>query len=539
MARGRKPIQRTKEEAEVTRREQVRRNVQAFRQRKNACREGDQSSKQVVKALTFVQDGRGGDSRDAEPGSVDFARQETNRVLETLNLKPDVEPERSASRSFDVSQTLEIELVQPSGQVDDGYTQLLPPTISGAVVTRQQFVSHSAQVFLPIGLTLAGQDTDTGPHWAQTLPRLVNRDKILDTSIQALCLLQIAQINREEWLFEASRFYYGQALQELSAAISLSPTQKPFRNAVFATALTLSTYELFNGTTENQGMGCKYHLQGASSYLARFSPTNNIFSDQLLFHFLETICVFDALRSRKASPFVQTRWWDVSLQRFGGNTYGPLLRLMASIPQLMEESDRMIGSLPSTGSREAAMTVLEHLHSLEDRLNSWFDHAAATLPRFVNHKIISTTVTDRALEPDDIRFSNLFVARLSLLYWSSIIALQGVTSMVIESLHFRMEDADKDTLLPPLALDSSLLINNLHVQARDSARKVLRSVNFCLQPEYGIVGRSVMLLPLWLAEVHFDVYSLREAQQCRETLRNLGQVPWSFRTKAWSVRHRK
>ena len=537
MARGRKPIQRTKEEAKVVRREQIRRNVQAFRQRKNACRENDTSSKTRVNELTFVQDGRGGDGQDAQLCDIGFARQKTNDVPETLDLKTNVEPEQSSSRSLDVSETPDIEIIKSSGQVGVTYAELLPPTVSAAVVIRQQFVSNSAQIFLPLGLTLTGQDKDTGLHWAQTLPYMINRDSILDTSIQALCLLQIAHVNRETWLSEASRFYYGQALQELSAAISHPRGPKALRNEVFATAMTLSTYELFNGTPENQGVGCKYHLQGASSYLARFYSPNNVFSDQLIFHFLETICVFDALRSRKASPFVQTRWWDVNLERFGGETYGPLLRLMALIPQFMEEGDRITSSSPGTASFETAITLLEHVQSLEDRLNSWFDHTVATLPRFANHELTSTAVTESSLEPIKIRFPNLFIARLYLLYWSSIIALQGVTSMVTGSLHRHTEDVDESILLPSLALNSSLLFKKLNDQAQDSAQRVLRSVDFCLQPAYGILGRSVMLLPLWFAEVHFDAYSPGEAQQCREKLRTLGQVPWQSRTRGWSNRH--
>lgn len=195
MARGRKPNQRTRQEAKVVRREQVRRNVQAFRQRKNACREDDRSSKGRAKELKFVQNNQGRDSQDAQLGSTDFARQETNDRFGTFDLKTDVEPQKSESQSLDVSDTPDFEMIESSGQVGVEYLELLPPTISGAAATRQHFVSNSAQIFLPLGLKLTGQDTDTGLHWAQTLPHMINRESILDTSNQALCPLQIAHMN--------------------------------------------------------------------------------------------------------------------------------------------------------------------------------------------------------------------------------------------------------------------------------------------------------------------------------------------------------
>lgn len=538
MARGRKPIQRTREEAKATRRGQIRRNVQAYRDRKRAPQKKSDLRITKTKQYTFI------------PDSLDRGNQDVQ--LEESNLSEpiaDAEPSESESIAIDLGaqssvsdpwcpdepETPDSHLIEIGSRTGRGSPELLPPAISGAIVSRQQFVSNSAQIFLPGNPKQPGLCMDIGPHWAQTVPDLINKCDVLDASVQALCLLQTARAERQRWLFEASRFYYGDALKRLNVA--LSEPRKPFRREVFSTALVLETYELFNGTIDGQGTGWKYHIQGASSYLSKFSSHDNILNDQLSFHFLETVCVFDAFRSRKAAPFARTHWWGDSLRKFGGDSYGPLLHLTALVPSLMEESDDLLSSPSSAPSLENALNILERGHSLEDRLSSWLDHTATVVPNFAYNEAFPDLMTTPAIgsEQSELSFPNLYVARLYLLYWSSIVALHGVIFSVTKTLQQSFENTGKGTSRSPWALKSDALFHNSEDQATRFALNIRRSVKFCLQPSHGIVGRGLILLPIWLAEVHFEWRIPEEAQYCRQVLKDLGLLPWQFPTRNSSM----
>ena len=129
----------------------------------------------------------------------------------------------------------------------------IPPEINAARVSRQQFTSNAATAFFPTVQNGDPVSLETGPHWAQLIPDLVNKNDVLDSSIQALCLVQISHVMQERWLLRSSLTFYDRALQAFQGVIA-EPTQA-FKAEIFATAMALATYELLQGTNANESRG--------------------------------------------------------------------------------------------------------------------------------------------------------------------------------------------------------------------------------------------------------------------------------------------
>lgn len=123
----------------------------------------------------------------------------------------------------------------------------------------------------------------------------INRNDVPDSSIQALCLLQISHVKQERWLLRSSLTLHDRALQALQGALA-QPTNS-FKAEIFAAARALAIYEMLQGTNAGKSHGWMYHIEGASSYLNAYPRLDvSYFIHQMSFHFRETICIFDVLK---------------------------------------------------------------------------------------------------------------------------------------------------------------------------------------------------------------------------------------------------
>ena len=67
--------------------------------------------------------------------------------------------------------------------------------------------------------------------------------------------------------------------------------------------------------------------------------------------------------------------------------------------------------------------------------------------------------------------------------------------------------------------------------ALDFALKIRRSVHFCLRPEHGVIGASLILLPLWIARNHLSDCGDIEARWCDGVLASMGKRNMVFGLK--------
>ena len=525
MPRGRPPIPRTKEEALEARREQIRKNVKAFRQRKRGVSGVEDGNEGKSEGNTYVSEDQGktndhdrpegGHSGGAEHvfGSV----QEGGSQLSAENSQRLYSKPSSYLGKHVHRQHLNRSLFIP-----------LPPEINPAHLSLDQLASAATIAFSPTNVPSL-----VGPHWTQTIPHLTNIHPTLDHSILALCLMQISHVHQQPWLLYHSLSSYSRALQALRVAIA--QPSKTFRMEVFATSMGLAAYELLQGqaTTGERGRGWMAHIEGATSYLNMFPDLNVYeFSHEAWFHFLETICIFDALGARRPSCFSSSKWWRYSVDRLGDQGYEALLRMITTLPAVLEKADAAVSLPPSAQAATTWTELLALCERLEDAFLDWFDRNLGGNETYQAQPDaeIPASMLESCKPPDsetdfDFDFPSLYVARLDLLYWSCTILLYESMTAILQNLLSFTPSPPTCTTAPPRSDDYYT------ATALDFALKIRRSVHFCLRPEHGVIGASLILLPLWIARNHLSDCGDVEARWCDGVLEGMGKRNMVFGLK--------
>lgn len=549
MPRGRKPIPRTKEEALQVRREQVRKNVQAYRERKKSrerleAEEGqsDQGAhEEYSRQDSLKPEGLIVDDVDSGklPGKLSTSRSSSrspanNRIeggRQELKFPIYFSDELGAGNATSVStsslQTYSIPEISLSGQrllsSQRRMLDFLPQAINSAELCRRQFIANTSILFLPQTHYQPEALADLGPHWAQHVPCMCQPNDLLDQTLLPVCLLQVAHLRQDCHLAVASRSYYGQALQALR---SNAQAGHVLWKELAISAMLLGTYEIYSGGGDRWA-GWETHLQGAWSYLQNFTKFDESLAGLLYFYFLETSCIFDAIRHRKASPLSTSKWWKLSIDRYGGRVYGQLLRLMTSLPALLERFDRLAGIPPATQSHAGMSILLNECSHLDDRLKDWFEETADKVPNFsyddVEEFDLMPNITP--LDPSEVQYSfpNLWIARLHLLYWSSIIQLQGIISELLLSFSKgkgKMTDTNSIISTPE---PHSEMLEDLTTQMEMFATNIRRSAAFCLDSRNGLMGKTIIIQPLWMAQRHFTKTDQDQALWCLMILKRIRQ----------------
>ena len=526
MPRGRPRLHHTKEEALAARREQVRKNVQAFRRRKQQHIEPVERCTVKRKSYTFVQEkisetnGYGGAEKafeDQPEQGIEVVQQASEAL--SLPYRP-----HSVCSQIQLSKKgyLDYETSLPGA---------LPLEIHAANLSFKQLVAAATIPFTP-----RQPSGTTGRHWTETLSVIANINSTLDLTLQALYLLQIGDVHSQTWLLHQSISLYDRALKDLRATLT-DPQNGPnglhgLRVEIFAISLALAFHELLSQNARSQhSIGWRAHIEGAVTYLSMF-PDFDVFAlcHQLSFHFLETICIFDALGARKPNCFSKSKWWRNNVDRLSDQGYGALLRMITTLPSVLEKIDK---AQEMAGGEEEAewIGLLEVCQKLETAFLDWFERNMNQNPAWQPWtgalKETSTSLDPDHLDPDpNVEFPSLYVARIYLLYWTSMILLYESLIAVHQNLGL---EATVDPLLTIIPCPTSS--PHYNTAARAFALKVRFSVRYCLRPGYGIIGKSIIMLPLWIARKNLRSCGDVEAKWCDGEIERLGMGAISFGLK--------
>lgn len=338
--------------------------------------------------------------------------------------------------------------------------------------------------------------------------------------------MQISHVKQERWLLRSSLSFYDRALHALRGAL-IQPA-KGFRAEIFAAAMALATYELLQGTNASESRGWMYHIEGASSYLNAFPELDvSSFSHQMSFHFLETICIFDALGARKPSCFSTSEWWRSTVDGLGDKLYGALLRMITSLPTVLQQCDELMALPASAEAYEIWSILLQTAFRVKNAFSDWLQMTKTQLS-LCQPTITPTLQSDPEPLQSIISFPNLYNARLYLLYWSSMILLYESIVDLLRKIQACSEAANPESgdLLDPLYNTSMVEIYEEHSYV--FATNIRHSVHFCLQPENGVIVKTLVLLPLWIARNHFQEGDDGQASWCSALLDQLGQRNLTF-----------
>ncbi|KAL6720026.1 hypothetical protein ACLMJK_001947 [Lecanora helva] len=519
MPRGRPPIPRTKEEALSARREQVRKNVQAFRKRKqnqdkpraSQSRTKEDGYKFVIEDLGQLDNGGSYyqcSSKYESTQSVTVERSDKNAII--------VSPTQIAQRPL--PQTSQCSAIR----TPESFTSM-SPSIDGGPASLQQYSSNFTYAFTSHRAT-------AGPHWSQMLTSLVNRNLTLDLSIQALCLLQVSH-TRGNYILPQSLSLYNRALKNLQSALT-HHRGHGFMIEIFATMMILGVYELLQGT-KLEGESWMAHFEGGATYINMF-PSLDVskVSPQMTFHFLEAICIFDALASRKQNTCSKSKWWRNTVDQFGGKAYGSLLRMLTSLPGVLEQCDRAMLLTSSAEAVSEWTRLLQLCLRLEHAFFNWLKRTMAA-EGLESHSFGAMTADPAFVKeadiPSRIIFPDLFIARLYLLYWSAMILLQDSIEAIRGSLLLNFESTSFS--------DTHFLLDSILTQAYSNtsfvfATVIVRSIPFCLETQHRVLGKTILLLPLQTARRHFaEQEDAALTKECDEWLEFLGWSKLKFGLK--------
>ena len=518
MPRGRPPIPRTKEEALTARREQVRKNVQAFRKRKQTQNSSSGNRSETKEdAYTFVLEDLG----QLDSGDQSHKVSSENASVQSGTLQSSIDRVRATSSQETFREPSMIALQHRTTSALS-FAVPVPASIDGGPASLQQYSSNFTHAFFSSRAT-------TGTHWSQMLPSLVNRNQTLDTSIQALCLLQVGH-NRGNHIFPQSYLLYNRALKGLQS--SLAQHGHEFKVEIFAAMMILGVYELLQGTSV-EGKSWMAHFEGGATYINMFSYSDVVkTSPRMAFHFLEAICIFDALATRKQTWCSKSEWWRDTVDQFGGEAYGSLLRMLTSLPGVLEQCDRAMSLEVSSEAVDQWTRLLRLCLRLEDAFLGWLKRTTASeKPDFQPFiKIIAEPIpADETDLPLVTTFPDLFTARLYLLYWSSIILLYESIIAILHKFHPYSSDTDPHRLLCADVIDSRSTAQAYITTSHLFSTIILRSVPYCLEQRHIVLGKSILLLPLLTARNHFRKREEnRLAGRCDQWLEKLGWKELKF-----------
>ena len=99
---------------------------------------------------------------------------------------------------------------------------------------------------------------------------------------------------------------------------------------------------------------------------------------------------------------------------------------------------------------------------------------------------------------------------------------------LLRSIETCSEFLDLDASYRCDLLDNAFTLEKYTRLSHNFATNICQSVRFCLQPEIGVIGKTLILLPLWIARNHFAERDDGQAPWCSALLDQLGQSNLTF-----------
>ena len=281
----------------------------------------------------------------------------------------------------------------------------------------------------------------------QTIVHKQSEQAALQQGLDALSLVQIGSLYKDQAILKQAIRRYGNALTSLQGSISKG--RYLHDDDVLAAVTVMATCELYT-EIQNMGQGWGTHVQGANQLVAARGP-DSIQSDLalLLYSNMRHGSLLHALINRK-TPFMASREWRDVAFRVPMSVHDSSTIFYDSaiqVPGLLERHDGLDLDLPS--ALEDIDKILAESNRLETNIRSWFvswqARAAGECDLLCEQKPIDNFPTFISLCQDRTfdhayYFPDFLIAYLHSLYWMVMHYLRTNTQMLHKHRHRLLPD---------------------------------------------------------------------------------------------------
>ncbi|RDW82468.1 hypothetical protein BP6252_03580 [Coleophoma cylindrospora] len=218
---------------------------------------------------------------------------------------------------------------------------------------------------------LGGKNLAVFGKFITDVPRRLGINKVLDFTVQSLCLAHRALVKSDEQLLLRSFKTYGCALHNLQAC--LNSANQAISSETLCAAILLGVYELIAGTDDT---GSSTHLGGASLLIKMKGPTQfeDVFAREMLAVIRATM-IFEAAESGK-EYFLDAPLWKPLFQTENQEQqlFYALISLSSEVPNILKSvatitQDQHASASTSIEVRNRALHLRSALHRWKQSLD--------------------------------------------------------------------------------------------------------------------------------------------------------------------------
>ena len=336
----------------------------------------------------------------------------------------------------------------------------------------------------------------------QTIALKRSDQPALKQSFDALSLVQIGSVYKDQGFLKQAVKQYGNALSSL--ARSISKGQYLHDDDLLAAVTVMATCELYE-EIQDFGEGWMKHVQGSNQLVAMRGPQSiNTELALLLYSNMRHGSLLHALISRKA-PFMATPEWRAVAFRVPSSALDDsttFYDMAIQVPGLLERHDELDLDLPT--ALEDIDRIVEESARLESELQSWFAdwQTRAGLNNRVLYELrpIDDFPTFTSLCPDRTfdqayRFPDFLIGYLHSLYWMIMHYLRTNIQSLHKHRHKILVDwyPDADFIVPEDELLGYIL-------------NLCQCIPFFVEPISSSTGSIAIFLPLRCAATYFTTH---------------------------------
>lgn len=415
--------------------------------------------------------------------------------------------------------------------------------------------------------------------WIQNLPPLLSLgEPALCSSIVALAAAGLGQANGDRHLINSAGTAYGRGVASLSNICLLADDH------AFATCFVLVMYQYFAENPDRQQL--YLHIRGLAAILQTRGPQG--FRKGLshdLFSSSRSVLISSSLHARKASFVAEEEWRTIPWQIMPKSSYEQMLDCLSMIPQIAQDFHAARQGDARDGGHLRNLTVIADLWNMISALHKWFLTVADTarpISLVYTHLPCLLDPAPRHLTfPKSHQYRSLAQSNMCRLFWTALTDLYNMLALTYEALaeqgihaisidparqrcqHCAESNQDGGTsrathdshyfctggavtldlpqLVPLFAgtCNPVMLAFACRVFAKMTAEQVCMSLQYCILPQHGTVGKYLCIIPIkfvvWCFTINLPSTS-RHLEWAYRVVGSLAECGVPFTTKLFEDR---